>query len=496
MTRDEQEANRENMTGLDTARLQARDKRAFASLGADAPTYVLDVQAAVDKAVSAATQNLRQWDRHTLYAAYKAARPIVEQDLRQQGKAFTRDEVKAAVRPRVAAYVARYGVVLPAGTRVGATALESVAGDVCGVFSMPWTAFMPPQVQIAAKAAQAGSPKAQGWLRKLFGKGSTSPAPAPAVVAAPPPAAAAPALASAARTEAPASDEAGKDRFAGWGIGRWAQNYNQPNGGQGYRGYGRGDRDSRGTDRGDGSRRKHHRHHHHHRQDQGQQGQPYGQQPYNPNLPISATNIPPYGQQPYKPNLPISATNIPPTGQPYNPSLPASAVSDYQTAYAREHGTSSPTAYNPYLPANPYGQQPYNPNLPISATNIPPTGQPYNPNLPASATNVPPTPDDYTIYGDDSLGAFMQKLNPLYWFKSPEQRKLIDAERQAWIDNAKLQKQVGKQEEVVEQRLQVMEHLAGHADTFLKCRSADRHDHELLHIQIVIGMDAAVDDIH
>jgi len=162
MNRDDQDAARENMTGLEAAQAVAQTLPAPSLSGAN--SYVLDVQAAVNKAVSAATRNLRQWTRQTLYAAYKAARPIVISDLRQQGKAFTASEVKAAVRPRVAAYVSQYGVSLPAGTRVGSTPLEAVAGDVCGAFSLPWTSFMPPQIQAVAKAAQSGSPKAQGWL--------------------------------------------------------------------------------------------------------------------------------------------------------------------------------------------------------------------------------------------------------------------------------------------------------------------------------------------
>ena len=41
-----------------------------------------------------------------------------------------------------------------------------------------------------------------------------------------------------------------------------------------------------------------------------------------------------------------------------------------------------------------------------------------------------------------------------------------------------------------------MEDLCPHAERFSKGCGADRHDHELLNIDIVVGMSAAVDDIH
>ena len=57
-----------------------------------------NLQASVDVAVSRTTQNSRRWDRPTLRLAYKAARPIIETDLRSRGQVFTRDEVKSSVR--------------------------------------------------------------------------------------------------------------------------------------------------------------------------------------------------------------------------------------------------------------------------------------------------------------------------------------------------------------------------------------------------------------
>ena len=54
------------------------------------------------------------------------------------------------------------------------------------------------------------------------------------------------------------------------------------------------------------------------------------------------------------------------------------------------------------------------------------------------------------VSGDDS-GAWFHKVSPSYWFKSAEEKKLIDAEKEKWIENAKLQKQLGKQQEVLDQ---------------------------------------------
>ena len=156
-------------------------------IGEDAPR--VDSQVAIDRAVSRATSNRRTWDRKTLQLAYRAARPIVENDIRLQGKAFSRDDVRTGVRVRIHAYASKYGVQLPPGTRLGATELECVAGDICGGFSLPWTMFMPAPVQIAAKAAEAGSPHAKSWLARFFSKKSkpatpvAAPATSPAALA-------------------------------------------------------------------------------------------------------------------------------------------------------------------------------------------------------------------------------------------------------------------------------------------------------------------------
>ncbi len=49
------------------------------------------------------------------------------------------------------------------------------------------------------------------------------------------------------------------------------------------------------------------------------------------------------------------------------------------------------------------------------------------------------------------VGAWMYRLNPLYWVKSSEERKLVDKEREGWEKNAELQKQLGKRQEVLDQ---------------------------------------------
>ena len=458
MNRDEKDAARENVTGVDRAEAVALGALPAEILAGDAQVPVLDVQSAVESAVSQATNNSRQWDRNTLMRACKVTRPIVENDLRGQGKAFTRDEVRTGVRTRVAAYATKYGVAMPSSIVLGTTPLEVVAADVCGSLWEPWTYFMPKPIQDVAKAAQSGNPKASAFLKKLFGKGKGPAAPeaAPATASAPPAAAATTAATAPATTTLGRSFWSNLPRTPGR-VARLSQG--------GSSNYGANN---------DGSRRRGHKHRKHHHRD----GQSYGaSQTYNPNLPVSATNVPPSGYNQlstYNPNLPVSAYNVPPAGYPnttYNPSLPVSAynvpptgynsavpqqfISEYQAAH---QPASVPTAaYNPYAPP------PYNPALPVSATNPLPT---YNPALPTSVYNQPPaalTPttsnyipgDDYSfgegkIGSGDSLGAWLHELNPLYWLKSKQERDLVDKERQAWIDNAELQKKNAKKQEVLE----------------------------------------------
>ena len=449
MNRDEREAEQENVTGIDAAQAVALGALPAEIIAGDSPPPpVIDIQSAVDAAVSSATSNLRQWDTRILNVAYQATRPVVERYFRQQGKPRTRDEVKSEIRVRVKAYVTKYGVVIPSAVIIGSTPLEAVAADVCGAFSMKWTDFMPPQVKLAAKAAEQGNPQASSWLKKLFGrKSSSAPGTQPAAPAATAQASAAPAAAAAESS-----------------AGRWGRNLNtwRIPAFQGQRSYGYQSDSSR-------PRHRHHRHHRGHRRD----GRNLNTQPsptYNPALPIGPYNQPTTSS--YNPNLPVSQYNVPPA---YNPALPIGpynqptaaynpALSAQVSEFAAAHAPASVPMLAPQVPT-------YNPYLPVSATNYP-QQQAYNPNLPTSATNQPPVlpapatyPDDgNVIYGDkilgsgdslgckptSSLGAWLHQLNPLYWLKSPEERKLVDVQRQAWIDNAELQKKNAKRQEVLE----------------------------------------------
>jgi hypothetical protein len=143
----------------------------------------LDPQVTVNTRVSSATLNARQWDRKTLDRAFRAARPVAENTLRLQGRVFSRNDVRILTRSYLSSYVRQYGVILPPGTTLGGSALESVAADVCGALDAPLMMLMPPQVQLASKLASAGNKKAKGWLSRFFGRSKpTAPAPAPIVV--------------------------------------------------------------------------------------------------------------------------------------------------------------------------------------------------------------------------------------------------------------------------------------------------------------------------
>ena len=415
--------------------------------------YDAATQNAVNAAISRATQSSRQWTRQTLYAAYKAARPVVEQSLRASGQVFTRSQVRAALKPYVAAYVSQYAVITPPGTNIGATQLQAIAGDICGSFSMPWTAFMPPQVQIAAKLAEAGNPKARGWLSKLFGKGAS-----PAAPTASKPAAGAPVVA-AATPPVSAATAATEENLSGWSWNPANQSRQILRQGVPYG-------SSTSANQNDDGRRRHH-HHHHHRQNQdGQQINPSTGQPYNAINPATGqpyNAINPSTGQPYNAINPATGQPYvnPATGQPYTTTIPSWQQIDPRTgltATGQPASSLAPlpttTTYNPYLPQsiNPATGQPY------GAIN-PSTGQPYGAIDP---TTGQPYASNVTIYGDsamgsgDSLGksssgAWTQKLNPFYWMKSAEERKLIDSEKQAWIDNAYNQKQNEKRQVVVDQ---------------------------------------------
>ena len=49
---------------------------------------------------------------------------------------------------------------------------------------------------------------------------------------------------------------------------------------------------------------------------------------------------------------------------------------------------------------------------------------------------------------------------------------------------------------VVQRLLECLEYLDTHAQPFGKARRADRHDHEFLEVDGVVGMHAAIDDVH
>jgi hypothetical protein len=44
--------------------------------------------------------------------------------------------------------------------------------------------------------------------------------------------------------------------------------------------------------------------------------------------------------------------------------------------------------------------------------------------------------------------------------------------------------------------LRCVEHFSAHAQCFLEARSAHRHHHEFLHVDVVVGVAAAVEDVH
>jgi hypothetical protein len=280
MNRDEREAQQENMIGAEQIALGSLPAEI---LGVEAPVpYVLNLQAAVNRAVSLATRNSRQWTKETLHTAYQAARPIVEKNLRQQGRAFAKSDVRTSVRKSVAVYAERFGVALPGNMVLGKTDLEAVAGEICGALDAPWMAFVSPQMYIAKKAADAGQPAAKSWLKKIFGFKSK-----PTAVAAP--------------STAPV----------------------------------------------------------------------------------------------------VVDTSTPITAAPAEKSLSVAAAPAV-TSLGRFVGSSDS----------------------LGRTEI--------------------------LGSSDSLGAWLHALNPLYWLKSSQERKLIDAEKQAWIDNAALQKKLGKKQQIME----------------------------------------------
>jgi hypothetical protein len=433
MNRDEKDAAREDVTGIDTAKAVALGALPAEILAGDVEAPLVDVQTSVDTAVSRATGNRRQWDRQTLMTACKAARPIVENDFRRLGKAFTRDEVRAGVRTHISAYTTKYNVTLPSSVVLGATPLEAVAADVCGSLSWPWTYFMPKSIQDAASLAQKGNPKAASYLKKLFGQGAKVEKPVAAANAPATPATSASATAPATETSGNGKTILGRSFWSN--IAVRPANFNQSN-----RSW---NRNSSSSYPNDGTQRR--RRHHRRNRRNGQYGQrstgynQYGQQPgYNQ-----------YGQPGYNQYGRPGNNQY---GQPgYNPAVSQTQISEYNAAH--QPASASSSVNNPYLST-------YTPPAATSAT--------------TDSTST--QSDDSIIYGSGdslgaTLGAWLHQLNPLYWIKSKEQRDLIDKERQAWIDNAELQKKANKKQEVLTSAQKASE--AQQAVAAAKARSAE-----------------------
>lgn len=307
MNRDEHEALKENMTGVEQIALGSLPADI---LGEEKPSYVLDLQSAVNKAVSRATQNSRKWSPDLLRAAKQAAKPIVKKYMGQQGKAFTKDDVRTTTRKCLGVYTSQFGVALPGSMVLGTTDLQAMAGDICGAFSMPWQAFMPPQVILAKQAADAGKPRAKSWLKRLFGIKDKAPA-------------------------APVATPAAKTETA---------------------------------------------------------------------LAVTA-----------EPKAALAA--------------PAAAT------------TEAPAT----APASTAGNTGSSDSLGVSEL--------------------------LGLGSSDSLGAWLHALNPLYWLKSKEERALIDKEKQAWIENAELQKKLGKKQQIMESAEKAL--AAKQAVEAAKARSAE-----------------------
>ena len=49
------------------------------------------------------------------------------------------------------------------------------------------------------------------------------------------------------------------------------------------------------------------------------------------------------------------------------------------------------------------------------------------------------------------LDPWMYKLNPSYWFSSHRKKEFIDEEKKAWVENARLQKRLAKQKDILDQ---------------------------------------------
>jgi len=308
MNRDELEAKREDSpTASHLARAltpKVTPRHPSVNLG-----EILDPQEAANTRISRATMSTRQWTSDTADKAFRAARPIAESTLQSSGRTFGRNDVRALTRTYLAAYVQKYGVLVPPGTHLGGSPLKSTASEICGPLDVPLM-FMPPAVQEPIKLA---TKEGKGWFAKLFSRG---PKAAPAAPVAP--AAAAPAAAPALASAAPAAAAS------------------------------------------------------------------------------TAGNV-----------AEILGAAKPPTKKPAN--------ADEQKMLAH----------------------------------IVAEARKGNPNAKAAVLRL--QQEGYAVSLGSDSGAWMYKLNPLYWFKSSEEQKLIDKEREGWEKNADMQKDIAKRQLVLDQ---------------------------------------------
>jgi hypothetical protein len=305
MNRDESEAQRENTT---TTELLARElsPKVVTMKGSSFVGATLAPQEAANRKISLATKNARNWTTSTVEVAFRAARPVAEDCLRSSGRVFNRNDVRQLARTYLASYVKTYGVLLPPGTRLGGSSLESMASDICGPLDVPLS-LLPNYVQVPLKMAEKAPQKAKSWFARLFSTGpkATAAAPAPATPAAP------------------------------------------------------------------------------------------------ATTPVAAV----------APATPVATSGS-------SDSLGAATAT---TALEKKMLAQIVTA-----------------------------AKAGNPNAKAALLRL--QKEGYAVsLGNDSSGDWLYQLNPLYWVKSAEQRKLIDKEREGWSKNAELQKQLAKRQEVLEQ---------------------------------------------
>ena len=306
MNRDEIEAQRENMTS--TERLASDLSPKVAVKGRMFVGATLVPQEVANQKISLATRNARTWSAEILEAAFRAARPVAEAYLRSTNRVASRNDERQLTRSYLASYVKQFGVLLPPGTTLGGSALESAAAEMCGPLDTPLS-FMPPTIQVPIRLAQQAPKQAKSWFARLFSHGPKAAAAETAapVAAAPAAAAATPAVAAAAPVAAVATSAAG---------------------------------------------------------------------------------------------------GAAPVATPAEQQMMAKIVTMAKQG---------------------------------------------NPNAKAALLRLQKEGYAVSLGNESFVGAWMYKLNPLYWVKSSEQKQLIDKEREGWEKNADLQKQLGKRQEVLDQ---------------------------------------------